>query len=164
MRSRVSATGLSPFLENYIAAMVEYACATRAVAVPGWTRAIARCPSPCSARSCRVCACIYWRIRRRRSASAISSSIRHWATESEAVALTQADIRRLFELLNKELGRSGTQGELFLVAAPSCASPMPLGHLPRTLTPCSGPPTQVREAAARVSIQAKVKADWLNDA
>jgi hypothetical protein len=31
---------LSPFLENYIAAMVEYACARRAVAVPAWTRAI----------------------------------------------------------------------------------------------------------------------------
>jgi Protein of unknown function (DUF1778) len=33
--------GLSPFLENYVAAMVEYACAARAVAIPAWTRAIA---------------------------------------------------------------------------------------------------------------------------
>jgi uncharacterized protein (DUF1778 family) len=32
--------GLSPFLGNYIAAMVEYACAGRAVAVPEWTRSI----------------------------------------------------------------------------------------------------------------------------
>ncbi len=38
--------GLSPFLENYIAAMVEYACATRAVAVPAWTRAIAPLSEP----------------------------------------------------------------------------------------------------------------------
>ena len=32
--------GLSPFLGNYIAAMVEQACAQRAVAVPEWTRSI----------------------------------------------------------------------------------------------------------------------------
>ena len=38
--------GLSPFLENYIAAMVEYACATRAVAVPAWTRTIAPLSEP----------------------------------------------------------------------------------------------------------------------
>jgi hypothetical protein len=38
--------GLSPFLANYIAAMVEYACARRAVAVPKWTRAIAPLAEP----------------------------------------------------------------------------------------------------------------------
>jgi uncharacterized protein (DUF1778 family) len=32
--------GLSPFLANYVAAMVEYACARRAIAIPEWTRAI----------------------------------------------------------------------------------------------------------------------------
>jgi hypothetical protein len=32
--------GLTPFLANTIAAMVEYACAKRSVAVPGWTRSI----------------------------------------------------------------------------------------------------------------------------
>jgi len=37
---------LSPFLGNYIAAMVEYACARRAVAVPKWTRAIAPLAEP----------------------------------------------------------------------------------------------------------------------
>ena len=31
---------LAPFLRNYIAAMVEYACAKRAVAVPAWVRSI----------------------------------------------------------------------------------------------------------------------------
>jgi len=31
---------LAPFLTNYIAAMVEYACAKRAVAVPAWVRSI----------------------------------------------------------------------------------------------------------------------------
>jgi hypothetical protein len=38
--------GLSPFLANYIAAMVEYACARRAVTVPGWTRSIAPLAEP----------------------------------------------------------------------------------------------------------------------
>jgi hypothetical protein len=31
---------LSPYLANYVAAMVELACARRAIAVPAWTRAI----------------------------------------------------------------------------------------------------------------------------
>ena len=38
--------GLSPFLGNYIAAMVEYACARCSVAVPGWTRSIAPLGEP----------------------------------------------------------------------------------------------------------------------
>jgi len=38
--------GLSCFLGNYIAAMVEYACARRAVAVPVWTRSIAPLAEP----------------------------------------------------------------------------------------------------------------------
>jgi hypothetical protein len=32
--------GLSPFVANYLAAMVEYACAKRGIATPGWTRSI----------------------------------------------------------------------------------------------------------------------------
>ena len=38
--------GLSDFLANYIAAMVEYACGRRAVAVPRWTRSIAPLVEP----------------------------------------------------------------------------------------------------------------------
>ena len=38
--------GLSPFLGNYIAAMVEYACAQRAIAIPEWTRSIAPLTEP----------------------------------------------------------------------------------------------------------------------
>ena len=38
--------GLSSFLGNYIAAMVESACARRAVAVPTWTRSIAPLAEP----------------------------------------------------------------------------------------------------------------------
>ena len=38
--------GLTPFVANYIAAMVEYACAKRVISVPAWTRSIAPLAEP----------------------------------------------------------------------------------------------------------------------
>lgn len=39
-------TALTPFLSNYIAAMIEHACERRSVRVPGWVRAIEPLPEP----------------------------------------------------------------------------------------------------------------------
>lgn len=39
-------SGLTPYLSNYVAAMVEYACAQRGVSPPVWTRGIAPLPEP----------------------------------------------------------------------------------------------------------------------
>jgi hypothetical protein len=38
--------GLTPYLANYVAAMVEYACVQRGVAPPAWTRSIAPLAEP----------------------------------------------------------------------------------------------------------------------
>jgi hypothetical protein len=39
-------TGLTPYLANYVAGMVEYACAQRDIAPPAWTRLIAPLTEP----------------------------------------------------------------------------------------------------------------------
>lgn len=82
----------------------------------------------------------------------------------ERVALTRADIRRLFELLDTELAGQDVEGEIYLVGgAVMC---LVLNARPATadVDAFFRPAAEIRQAAARVAGRVGVSEHWLNDA
>ena len=80
------------------------------------------------------------------------------------VALSKADIRRLFELLNDELRQADIFGEVFLVGGAVMCLAYGARASTRDVDAFFRPPEKVREAATRTAIKAGIDAHWLNDA
>ncbi len=78
--------------------------------------------------------------------------------------LTKADIRRLFERLDGELGAQGVVGEIYLVGGAVLCLALDARDSTRDVDAFFRPTKEVREAARRVAAVTGVPDTWLNDA
>ena len=78
--------------------------------------------------------------------------------------LTRADIRRLLELLDEELGNVDVEGEVYLVGGAVMCLALDARPATRDVDAFFKPAQLIREAAARVAARAAVPDNWLNDA
>jgi hypothetical protein len=83
---------------------------------------------------------------------------------SETSKLTRADIRRLFDLLDAEVGAEGAKGEIYLVGGAVMCLALDARPATRDVDAFFRPAALIRRAATRVAIKAGVPDDWLNDA
>ena len=78
--------------------------------------------------------------------------------------LTTADIRRLLEMLDTELGAEDVVGEVYLVGGAVMCLALDAREATRDVDAFFRPTKLIREAAARVAATAGVPDTWLNDA
>jgi hypothetical protein len=81
-----------------------------------------------------------------------------------ARALSSSDIRRLFGLLDVDLGAHGIEGEVYLVGGAVMCLAFNAREATNDVDALLKPARAVREAAARVAATAGVDVSWLNDA